>query len=73
MEAVKRNVINQSCKLGLLDRLQVLTLLAKHKVTIVEHADGSRINIDTVPEEVLIEVDTLIKKLLNAVPDKYQF
>ena len=66
-----RRVINQSCKLKLLDRLKVLKLLSRH-TTIHEGADGSRVNIDTVPYDVLFEVDVLISTLLNSVPTKYR-
>ena len=71
-EVLKRNIINVSVKLGTLDRLEVLKLLAKNKVRIFEHSDGSRINVDLLSYELLVEVDRLIKSLLNGTPAQYR-
>ena len=73
MEALKARIINNSTRLGLLDRLDILSWIANVPgVKIIEHADGSRINIDLLPGVVLIELDEKITKQLDGIPPVYQ-
>ena len=74
MEALKARIINNSTRLGLLDRLDILSWIVSKVpgVKIIEHADGTRINIDLLPGAVLIELDEKITKKSDSIPSVYQ-
>ena len=52
------------------ERIGLLRLLLKNEVTIIEHLDGSRVNIDILPKDVIQEIMAFI--LIDRVEERFK-
>jgi hypothetical protein len=67
----KKEIVNNSEDLCYEDRLYVLRILLQHtpKIRIIEHRDGTRINLDLLSQEIINKIHYIISSKLT-VPEK---
>lgn len=63
----KQEIQNNACELAYADRLYVLQILKQHipKHAIIEHADGCRINLDCISDDIINKIHHIVKSKMN--------
>jgi len=67
------DLIKNSCRLSLMQRLRVLKMLSKAGVPIHEASDGSRVNIDLLDEGLLSKLNDMVERMLTSdIPERFR-
>jgi len=73
MSSKKKEIQKYAGELNYEDRLHVLNILKQHLPynKIIEHADGTRVNLDTIPSTLVDKIHHIIKTRPSMVDTTY--